>query len=91
VEGLDDYLPIDAPSWVKSLLRGTSWVVVRAAAPPQGHLVGVRGVDRTQRYALVAPHDCVIDRVAPEDVAGVRSGQPATSRHCKHCAKYVRP
>jgi hypothetical protein len=91
VEGLDDYLLVDAPSWVKSLLRGTSWVVVRAAAPPQGHLVGVRGVDRTQRYALVAPHDCVIDRVAPEDVAGVRSGQPATSRHCKHFAKYVRP
>ena len=71
VDGLDDYLPMNAPSWVKSVLRGTSWVVVRrAGTPSQGHLVGVRGVNRTQRYALVAPHHCVVDRVAPDSPDG---------------------
>jgi phosphoribosyl-dephospho-CoA transferase len=74
VEGLEDYLPVDAPTWVRSVLWRTSWVVVRrAGTPPHGHLVVVRGADHAQRYLLVAPRACVVDRVAPEDVAGVRA------------------
>jgi phosphoribosyl-dephospho-CoA transferase len=74
VDGLDNYLPIDAPTWVKPVLRGTSWVVIhRTGTSSQGHAVGVRGARRTQRYELIAPQHCVVDRVVPEDVAGVRS------------------
>ena len=73
VEGLDDYLPDSAPSWVRAALRRTSWVVVlRTATKSLGHTVGVRGTTRSQRYRLVAPDHCVIDAVAPEAVAGVR-------------------
>ena len=55
VEGLDDYLPDSAPSWVRAALRRTSWVVVlRTATKSLGHTVGVRGTTRSQRYRLVA-------------------------------------
>ena len=73
VEGLDDYLPSHAPTWVRTALRRTSWVVVlRTATKSLGHAVGVRGTGRTQRYSLIAPDHCVVDAVAPEVVAGVR-------------------
>jgi phosphoribosyl-dephospho-CoA transferase len=71
---LDTYLPADTAWWVKSALHGSSWVVTLGPAPKsEGHRVGVRGPDRSQRYTLVAPGDCVADMIVPEDVAGVRA------------------
>ncbi|WP_433283026.1 malonate decarboxylase holo-ACP synthase [Pseudonocardia xinjiangensis] len=73
-----DALPAGAPSWVRSALRATPWVVVRRAAVPDGLIaVGVRGSGRSHRHAWsVTPHD-VVRRVAPEDLVDVPSASGA--------------
>jgi phosphoribosyl-dephospho-CoA transferase len=71
---LDRYLPTEVPRWAKTTLHGSSWVVVRSPATlSRGHLVGVRGSDPSQRCVVIAPHQCIVDVVVPEDIAGVRS------------------
>ena len=54
-----DRLPADAPPWAHGALRLVPWVVVRRAAAPAGFVaVGIRGADRSQRYAwMVGPGD----------------------------------
>lgn len=69
-----------APDWVATALQRAPWVVVRRSSAPTGLVaVGVRGVDRSQRCALVVPHGMIGDVVAPEDLAELarRGGAPA--------------
>jgi phosphoribosyl-dephospho-CoA transferase len=65
-------LPTDAPAWTHGALRTAPWVVVRRAAAPAGFVAaGIRGADRSQRYAwLVNEHD-VQSAVSPEDLSEV--------------------
>ncbi|WP_029117684.1 malonate decarboxylase holo-ACP synthase [Mycobacterium sp. URHB0044] len=67
-----DVLSDDAPSWVKGALQAAPWVVVRRAFAPEGLIaVGVRGRDRSHRYAWAIQRDDVRETVAPEDLADV--------------------
>ena len=67
-----DTLPADAPSWTHGALRTTPWVVVRRAAAPAGFVaVGIRGADRSQRYAWLVSADDVESRLSPEDLTDV--------------------
>jgi phosphoribosyl-dephospho-CoA transferase len=65
-------LPTDAPAWTHGALRTAPWVVARRAAAPAGFVAaGIRGADRSQRYAwLVNEHD-VRSTVSPEDLSEV--------------------
>ena len=75
--------PDDAPAWVRTALATTPWVVVRRADAPAGSVaVGVRGADRSHRYALTIPSGLIGDVVEPEELAaldGLR-GSPAVYR-----------
>jgi phosphoribosyl-dephospho-CoA transferase len=71
-----DFLADDAPSWTRRALRATPWVVVRRAAAPDGLIaVGVRGRERSHRYAWTVRQRDVLETVTPEDLADV--GPPA--------------
>jgi phosphoribosyl-dephospho-CoA transferase len=67
-----DGLPIDAPAWAHGALRTVPWVVVRRAAAPVGFVaVGIRGADRSQRYAWLVDERDVQSVVSPEDLSEV--------------------
>lgn len=71
-------LPSDAPPWTRGVLRAAPWVVVRRAVAPAGFVaVGIRGSDRSQRYAWQVSVDDVQSTVSPEDLAdvGARAGR----------------
>jgi phosphoribosyl-dephospho-CoA transferase len=65
-----------APTWARTTLSRTPWVVVRRAEAPNGFAaVGLRGEHRSQRHAMVIPHDTIGAVARPEDLtadAGTR-------------------
>jgi phosphoribosyl-dephospho-CoA transferase len=69
-----DTLPADAPAWTRGALRTAPWVVVRRAVAPAGFVaVGIRGADRSQRYAWLVSANDVQSTVSPEDLTEVHS------------------
>ncbi len=67
-----DLLPADAPTWARDALRTAPWVVVRRAGAPDALIaVGLRGADRSQRYAWTVAPDLVCETVTPEDLRDV--------------------
>ena len=90
VFGLDTYLPADAPVVSQDRIHGSSWVVTLGPTPKSRAHPSVRGPNRSQRYTLTAPDHCVVDMVAPEDVAGCGRGHPVASRLRSRYAKSVR-
>jgi phosphoribosyl-dephospho-CoA transferase len=65
-------LPSDAPPWTRGVLRTAPWVVVRRATAPAGFVAaGIRGADRSHRYAWLVSSDDIQTRLAPEDLADV--------------------
>jgi phosphoribosyl-dephospho-CoA transferase len=61
---------VDPPSWVAASLAAAPWVVVRRAASRGGRIpVGVRGADRSERFAAWLPPAAVAEQARPEDLA----------------------
>jgi phosphoribosyl-dephospho-CoA transferase len=57
------------PEWVHDSLKRTPWVVVRRSAIKDGLIpVGVRGSNRSQRFAAQLPVLCVKELVTPEQL-----------------------
>ncbi len=70
-------LPRDAPAWAGPALAAVPWVTVRRASAPEGFAaVGVRGCDRSQRYAWTIPLSVVREQVKPEQLTGPVAGRP---------------
>ena len=66
--------PRGAPHWVRDALRAAPWVVVRRASAEPGLVaVGVRGPDRSARFAFEIPASDVVAVVTPEELARCRS------------------
>lgn len=62
------------PDWVQDALAARPVVVVRRAVAPQGFLpVGVRGTNRSQRYATILPTKEVLCCKTPESLAAEAS------------------
>jgi phosphoribosyl-dephospho-CoA transferase len=73
--------PEPHPPWVEDSLRRAPFVVVRRATPVDGMIpVGVRGSLRNQRFAAHLAPGSVLDRIAPEHLAGARG---ARARACR--------
>jgi len=68
---LNDYrLGGDAPEWARSAITKAPWVVVRRAATEPGTVAtGIRGSDRSQRYATTVPVGAVAQVVTPEQLS----------------------
>jgi phosphoribosyl-dephospho-CoA transferase len=61
------------PPWVEPVLRRVPWVVVRRGHVRDGIVpVGVRGVTRSQRFAVLAAVTEIADRLSPEDLTHSR-------------------
>ncbi|BBY62113.1 malonate decarboxylase holo-ACP synthase [Mycolicibacterium helvum] len=61
-----------APEWIAETLRAAPWVVVRRGIAPNGLIpVGVRGINRSERYATEVYPGVICEMVAPEDLAHV--------------------
>ena len=60
----------DPPAWVATALRSARWVVVRRAQI-QGRLipVGIRGADRSERFAARIDRDAIAETITPEALA----------------------
>lgn len=68
-----DTLPTDAPAWTHGALETAPWVVARRATAPDGFVaVGIRGAERSQRYAWFVSVNDVRATVSPEDLCEVR-------------------
>jgi phosphoribosyl-dephospho-CoA transferase len=61
-----------APQWVASALQRAPWAVVRRAAPQHAIPIGVRGLDRTQRFAAEILMSDVREVRSPEDLVAGR-------------------
>jgi phosphoribosyl-dephospho-CoA transferase len=73
----------DTPAWVRHALVRTPWVVVRRSSAPVGLVaIGVRGCDRSHRFALTIAHGEIADVITPEDLSkiGVGSGDVPAMR-----------
>jgi phosphoribosyl-dephospho-CoA transferase len=58
------------PPWVEPALHRGPWVVVRRAAAPERLVpVGVRGVERSQRFAAFVTAAAISQRVTPAELA----------------------
>lgn len=65
-------LPSDAPPWTRGVLRTAPWVVVRRAPAPAGFVAaGIRGADRSHRYAWLVSPDDIQTTLSPEDLTEV--------------------
>jgi phosphoribosyl-dephospho-CoA transferase len=72
-------LPLDAPAWVRDVLQTTAWVVVRRDEALDGLIpVGVRGINRSQRYPWWVAPEWVRHNVTPE---ALRIVEPRARRH----------
>ncbi|MBD8005163.1 malonate decarboxylase holo-ACP synthase [Bacillus norwichensis] len=57
------------PEWAEASIALTPFVVVRRARPGPGFAaVGIRGFQRSQRFAAILPIDCIKRKVTPEDL-----------------------
>jgi phosphoribosyl-dephospho-CoA transferase len=57
------------PSWVFRELRKTSWVVVRRGVATRDRIpVGIRGPERSQRWAALCPPNAIQQIVTPTDL-----------------------
>jgi phosphoribosyl-dephospho-CoA transferase len=65
---------VPPPSWSEEALSRVPWVVVRRA-PFENELipVGVRGKNRSERFAAFAPAATVVQCVSPEDLASCQA------------------
>lgn len=71
-----------APVWVQESPERSEWVVVRRAPAPEGRVaVGVRGVQRNQRWGTTISVSDALDRITPEQlthrIARLRNPVPA--------------
>jgi phosphoribosyl-dephospho-CoA transferase len=58
-----------APAWVEPVLRRVPWVVVRRGHMRDGMMpVGVRGLTRSQRFAVLVAVAEIVDWLSPEDL-----------------------
>lgn len=85
---------LDASDWVRSTFSRTPWVVVRRGDAPAGRVAaGVRGDDRSHRYALTVSEGQIGDVVTPEDLGAVDLAAardlPRAAR-ARRCAKVPR-
>ena len=56
------------PRWLKEVLRRCPWVVVRRDRSPEGLVpVGIRGVDRNQRWGALVMQESIEEIIRPED------------------------
>ncbi len=63
----------EAPAWVRPSLERAPWVVVRRERVLIGIAVGVRGADRSERFATIVDASAVCEKLTPGDlVARVR-------------------
>jgi phosphoribosyl-dephospho-CoA transferase len=59
----------DGPAWLTPALREAPWVVVRRARCAAGHVaVGIRGPERSRRYAAVIAVDMITEILSPPDL-----------------------
>jgi phosphoribosyl-dephospho-CoA transferase len=64
-------LTLAAPAWVRQALRACPWAVVRRAEAPADQLaVGVRGIDRSERWGGVVSRAGVDKIVQPAELLG---------------------
>jgi phosphoribosyl-dephospho-CoA transferase len=60
---------VPTPAWVEPALRRTPWVVVRRGYVRDGMIpVGVRGLERPQRFAAFLAVTEIADQLSPEDL-----------------------
>jgi triphosphoribosyl-dephospho-CoA synthase len=60
----------DAPAWTAASLRRAPWATVRRAHVTGWVAVGIRGMQRDQRFATVVQADEIAERVTPEMLNG---------------------
>ena len=72
---------VPPPSWSHEALSRAPWVVVRRA-PFENELipVGVRGKNRSERFAAFAHAAAVVQCVSPEDLASCQAWREARGR-----------
>lgn len=72
---------VSPPAWLREALRRAPWVVVRRAPFENGLIpVGVRGKDRSERFAAFADPESVVQRTRPEDLASCQTWRLASRR-----------
>ena len=65
----EQYLPLDVPDWVSHVIQSGDPVVVRRAVCVSGMIpVGVRGRQKSQRYALMMPEQQIEKCIKPEQL-----------------------
>lgn len=68
---------IDPPGWVAAALARAPWAVVRRAGEAGGRVaVGVRGADRSERFAASVRRADVVEVARPEELAARRPPRP---------------
>ncbi|MFN2459755.1 MAG: malonate decarboxylase holo-ACP synthase [Candidatus Velthaea sp.] len=77
----------EAPPWVQPALAAAPWVVVRRAPPSSRIAVGVRGTERTERFAATIAGRDVRALRSPYDAA---AGLPSRSRPLDRAARLTR-
>jgi len=72
--GITSFADVVKPVWITSLPAGKIWGVVRRATAPDGLVaVGVRGVNRQQRWGGFADLVHIIDRLRPSQLSSNRT------------------
>ncbi|WP_151811687.1 malonate decarboxylase holo-ACP synthase [Acinetobacter bereziniae] len=79
-------LPLDVPEWVNHAIQRGDPVVVRRAVSGQGMIpVGVRGTQKSQRYALMMPEQRIEKCIKPEQLCALGVSQfPQWARKILH-------
>lgn len=72
---------IDAPSWVRRMLRSCPWAVVRRPPAPIGQIaVGVRGTTRSERWGGFVTKDLISKIVQPEELLALERSSSGAAR-----------
>ncbi|OMP68293.1 malonate decarboxylase holo-ACP synthase [Domibacillus epiphyticus] len=84
---LISYTPM--PDWVEASIAKAPFVVVRRYRAEKGlAAVGVRGSERSERFAAFLPVDSIISRITPEQLAQEK-GWRGHSKNIFHCLEQV--
>jgi phosphoribosyl-dephospho-CoA transferase len=67
----------DAPGWVRAALRTAPWVVIRRGRCGPGRIpVGIRGLERRQRFPTEVSTATVIETLSPPELLGRANALP---------------